>query len=83
MFINSNRVRQLISNILGLSQLVDQNTNAPEELKEYLDYIKQFFLSLDIFTKDLTLFISELEKKGKQNLYKSAFIFILWLVLKY
>ena len=67
MFMTSHRVRQPITNILGLSALLDQNINSPEELKVYLDYIKQSALALDSFTKDLTSFISELGKKGEIN----------------
>jgi signal transduction histidine kinase len=67
MFMTSHRVRQPITNILGLSELINLNTNSPEELKEYLDYIKQSALSLDRFTNDLTAFISELGKKGEIN----------------
>ena len=68
MFMTSHKVRQPITNILGLSELIDPNTNSPEELKEYLLYIKQSALSLDSFTKDLTAFISELGKKGEIDL---------------
>ena len=57
-FITLHRFRQPKSNILGLAELLDQNTNSPEELK-YLDYIKQSSLALNNFTKYLTPFISE------------------------
>ena len=58
-FITLHRVRQPKSNILGLAELLDQNTNSPEELKEYFDYIKQSSLTLNNFTKYLRSFISE------------------------
>ena len=57
-FITLHRVRQPKSNILGLAELLDQNTNSPEELK-YLDYIKQSSLALNNFKKYLTPFIAE------------------------
>jgi signal transduction histidine kinase len=65
MFMTSHKVRQSIANILGLSHLLDQSTNSPEEIKESIDYIKESALSLDIFTKELTAFIFELGEKGK------------------
>ena len=65
MFMTSHKVRQSIANILGLSHLLDQSTNSPEEIKESIDYIKESALSLDIFTKELTTFIFELGEKGK------------------
>jgi signal transduction histidine kinase len=67
MFMTSHKVRQPITNILGLTELLDLNTNSPEELLKYLDYIKQSALALNDFTKDLTLFISELGKKCEIN----------------
>lgn len=61
-------VRQPKSNIFRVPQLLDQNTNSLEELKEYFDYIKQSALALSNFTKNHTSFTSELGKRGEINL---------------
>ena len=66
MFMTSHKVRQPITNILGISNLLDQSINSPDELKKLVDYIKQSALSLDAFTKELTALMSDLEKKGKK-----------------
>ena len=66
MFITSHKVRQPISNILGISYLLNQPSNSPEELKESLFYMKQSALALDTYTKELTVFIFNLKQKGKK-----------------
>lgn len=72
MFITSHKVRQPIANILGLSYLLNtQSVNSPDELQEYLDYIKESALNLDTFTKELTQFIFNLGEKGKLYLNKT------------
>jgi hypothetical protein len=45
--------------------LHQQSVNSPDELEKSLDYIKQSAMCLDAFTKELTEFIFNLEKKGK------------------
>jgi signal transduction histidine kinase len=70
MFITSHKVRQPVTNILGISFLLDQSTNSPEEIKEYLEFIKQSAITLDGFTTELTIFIHNLKQKEKID-YKS------------
>ncbi|MFV5695335.1 hypothetical protein ACM55G_07850 [Flavobacterium sp. LB3P122] len=65
MFMTSHKVRQPVANILGLSDLLDQTINSPDEHIQLLNHIKQSDLVLDYFTKELMLFISHLEQKGK------------------
>ncbi len=67
MFMTSHKVRLDIANILGISNLLDHATNSPEEHKQFVDYIKQSAISLDIFTKELTLVIFDLEQKGRNK----------------
>jgi signal transduction histidine kinase len=57
MFMTSHKVRQPIANILGLSNMLDQSISSPDELKQFVDCIKQSALTLDIFTRELTTFI--------------------------
>lgn len=65
MFMTSHKVRQPVTNILGLSLLIDHSTNSPEEIKEYLEYIKQSAINLDTFTIELTVFIHNLKQNKK------------------
>jgi hypothetical protein len=65
MFITSHKVRQPICNILGIASILDSFLNSPDKLLESVNYIKKSALDLDTFTKELTLFISDLEHKGK------------------
>jgi signal transduction histidine kinase len=68
MFITSHKVRQPIANILGLSLLLEQEINSPNELKEYTNLILQSALVLDSFTQELTEYISNLGEKGKNKI---------------
>lgn len=68
MFITSHKVRQPVAEILGISNLLDQSINySYEEMKKIVGYLKQSALSLDTFTKELTLFMVEIDRKGKEK----------------
>lgn len=58
----SHRVRQPVSNILGLATLLDGTTISIEELKEICGHMKASAILLDTFTKELTYFIRDLKK---------------------
>lgn len=66
MFITSRRVRQPVTYILGISYQLDESYNSPQEVKECLDFSKQSALTLDTFTVELTIFISNLKQKEKK-----------------
>lgn len=68
MFFTSHKVRQPIANILGLSFLLEQEMNSPDEWKEYINYIQNSAIALDNLTKELTQFISNLGEKGKNKI---------------
>jgi signal transduction histidine kinase len=67
MFITSHKVRQPIVNIIGIANMLDGTIESPEELKKIIGYMKQSALSLDASTKDLTLYISKLEKNVRNR----------------
>jgi signal transduction histidine kinase len=67
MFMTHHKVRQPVANILGMANLIEKHANSPEELKKIADYMKQSALDLDMFTRELTKFVSDLEQKGKDN----------------
>jgi signal transduction histidine kinase len=67
MFMTHHKVRQPVANILGMANLIEKHANSPDELKKIADYMKQSALDLDMFTRELTKFVSDLEQKGKSN----------------
>lgn len=64
-FMTSHKVRQPITHIIGVSNLLDDLVTSNEELKKMTNYIKESALSLDTFTKELTTFIVELQSKSE------------------
>lgn len=62
MYIISHKIRQPITKIMGLSILLEDETNNPEEIQQIVSYIKQSSELLDEFTKELTLFVSKQEE---------------------
>ena len=67
LFMISHRVRQPITHILGLSNLMEQAIDSPEKLKKLTDYIKQSAIALDTLTKELTTFICNFETNEGNN----------------
>jgi len=66
MFITSHKVRQPVVYIIGISELLDQSiTYSYDELNKIVGYIKESAHSLDVFTKELTTFMEDIEKSGK------------------
>lgn len=67
MFIISHKVRQPVAHLLGIANLFDHVMNSPTELKQLVNYIKQSTQSLDRFTQELTIFMNDLDQRGKDN----------------
>ncbi|MDQ3072390.1 MAG: hypothetical protein M3Q97_03880, partial [Bacteroidota bacterium] len=67
MFMTSHQVRIPITNILGIAGMLEKSMNSPEKLMKLVEYIKQSALILDLFTKDLSIFMADLEQKGKNK----------------
>ena len=53
----SHEVRQPVSNILGLAQILEKENYNPAELEFIVRYFKESAAKLDLFTKELTAFI--------------------------
>lgn len=62
-YITSHKVRQPIANILGFSNIIDETMISSDELKLSLNCIKESAIALDIFTKELTEYISKIGQK--------------------
>jgi signal transduction histidine kinase len=67
MYITSHKVRQPVANILGISSILHNYLQSPVQLKKLMGFLTESAVKLDIFTKELTTFIHELEQKGKLN----------------
>jgi light-regulated signal transduction histidine kinase (bacteriophytochrome) len=62
----SHRVRQPVSNILGIAHLLDVSGEMPQvELTKLSGFMKTSALLLDKYTDDLTHFTKELKSKKK------------------
>ena len=66
MFITEHRIRKPVKYILGISYQLDESYNSSEGVKECLDFSKQSALTLDTFTVELTIFISNLKQQEKK-----------------
>lgn len=68
LFMTSHRVRKPIASCLGLMNLVENGkTLTQEELNKTIEHLKLSALELDTFTKELTTFIYDIEKKEKKK----------------
>lgn len=63
MFMISHKVRQPITHILGVSNMLCSSRLSQEELDKIVGYMQQSALSLDIFTKELTQFMNDQQLK--------------------
>ena len=61
MYIVSHKIRQPISKIMGLSLLLEEGVENPDEVQEIIDYLKQSSELLDGFTRELSQFITKQE----------------------
>lgn len=62
MYIISHKIRQPITKIMGLSVLLEDGIENTEDVKQIVTYIKESSKLLDVFTKELTLFVSKQEE---------------------
>lgn len=66
-FITSHRVRQPVTNILGVLNLMEKSKLSIKELEIVTGSLKESIRTLDRFTRDLTDYIHELSEKYKVN----------------
>lgn len=72
MFITSHKVRQPVANILGITNILGDYVNSPAQLKTMVAYLRESATSLDVFIDELTNFIHDLEKKGREKGYSTG-----------
>jgi len=65
LFMISHKVRQPVANIVGLAEQLNNHSNSLEELEELIGYVKTSAFSLDIFTRELSKFMSEVRTDSK------------------
>jgi hypothetical protein len=58
MFFLSHELRKPVANLLGLSQLLNSNSNSPEQIQKILLYTQVSASSIDSNTKVLSAYIS-------------------------
>nr|WP_121272429.1 PAS domain-containing protein [Pedobacter schmidteae] len=58
----SHQMRQPVVQILGLSELIDQNKDASDDLKQAIAYLKNSAQALDQYTRELSGFISQIKE---------------------
>lgn len=67
MYMTSHKIRQPVTSMLGLLNLLDKSIYSPVDLKKMLDYMKQSVVALDIYTKELTAYMWSLMKSKKKE----------------
>lgn len=67
MYLISHRVRQPISQIVGISNLLQSPQNSDEDVKQMVGHVKTSASRLDVFTKDLTKLIKKLTHTHSSN----------------
>ena len=65
LFMTSHRVRQPITQIMGMSSLLNTTQSTHEDLVQITNYMKKSVESLDSFTKELTTFMNSLHDRFK------------------
>lgn len=68
MFITSHRVRQPITNMLGIMHLLESSDLSLEELRITMGSLKHSIQSLDLYTRELTDHISSLNQRHQNTL---------------
>jgi signal transduction histidine kinase len=66
LFITSHNVRLPLANIIGISELLTEIDNTPEEINICIDYLKKSALLLENSTKELTFYLTNLEHTSKK-----------------
>lgn len=66
MFMTSHKVRHPISQLIGISNLLEEELSK-EEVTGIISYIKNSILSLETFTRELTMFIHESKNKNEKR----------------
>ncbi|MCW3103842.1 MAG: arcB [Bacteroidetes bacterium] len=66
MFFTTHQLRQPITNILGISSMLEEQELSQEELRTVSGYLTQSISRLDLFTKDLILFTDSLVNSKKR-----------------
>ena len=67
LFMTSHQVRHPIVNLLGLTNQLEDFNNSKEDISKIVGFIKESVLTLDNHTKELTLYISEVNKTSKDK----------------
>lgn len=64
MFMTSHIVRQPVTQIMGISYMLEAPVNSQEDLEKITGYMKKSVVALDDFTRGLATLIQDLQQKG-------------------
>lgn len=62
----SHKVRQPVTQIMGVSNMLEHVVHSKSELQRISSYLKESISTLDDFTRELTHFIHDMESKAKK-----------------
>lgn len=65
-FMTSHKIRHPIANILGLVELMSCSIHSPIEMSKQIDYLKQAALTLEECTKELTIYLQNLQHQNNE-----------------
>lgn len=65
LFMTSHKVRQSITQIVGLTDLISAKTNSEADVKRIIEYMKEPAHYLELYTRELTTFMEDLKEKNK------------------
>jgi nitrogen-specific signal transduction histidine kinase len=63
-FMTSHNLRQPITHILGVANVLDESVQSQEELRTIVGYMKGSALALDSYTRELTDYIQRMQRKA-------------------
>ena len=65
LFINSHKIRMPVTNIIGLSYLLNHPTNSPEDLAKIVNGMKESAVALDGATRELSISVADLKESAE------------------
>lgn len=67
LFITSHKVRKPVTSCLGLVNLLDTPDTSESDIRQALSYLKESAIELDDFTRELSAFIEQANKRQKSS----------------
>ena len=68
LFMISHKIRQPVTNLIGINGMLKSSKLSQEELIKIIDFVKESVNSLDAFTKELTEFVHSIKKTQSNDI---------------